>query len=844
MTTAITEAEGAALHATLLQGGEQWVVAHGQLAERTAAAALQDMLMAPRVADLHHSKGPGKLRMLHAVGVDVVKLFLSPAKNARTGREMALGYAEVFDDDKPELSKAIAALLAEAIWFGLQEDIPLLLLPPIDGQLERIVAAIGSDAQRPNEGARRQIERIRERLARHQTRLTPKNVEVLWKATVADGPGAELERLKRLLDKHRLCTPDSQLAVQKLASLVARLGGASSRELGFLNDRTNYWTNKLSKLRGIFDYRNDEELKKGRKKPPSGAIFWKVRESAEAMARLELINQRLKNYEPEPSRLVYITADTPLFMVGRDYVPANETEDFATLFLRHPRAYLGEPGVLAPSDGGAMGSSLADLMTIWLGDFSPTRKSFHLVFTGTWRVHLLKSVQDRIKWVEDRDSEAYGRMLSQWDELTQNVRLPPRSMLEVLEASATAGSHSFDELLEKFRPEIEEKFNKVFNNLFDTITELRFAITFTAPHGPRERPSICFEKHNEMTSLFQAADLWKENGFDREIFQKHRDDIVRNDQSGYFLNLAHAWLLASFGHWVSAAIFARRAISAVGVLNPQAILRPDNPNGREAAYLLAVCLRHAAKGTGDLVESRDWLDKAEDIAKREILGAYDPDQPPDIVHERFTAERFSNRLTEFLFDWTASPSTENPKACPPAMRQCAEQSFELAAEILRFIDDGGRGDRNRAEDSAGIPADMPPLSHRNYLRRQTARRLLRNALGIALMVPYDHEMAEAAWKCLNQLSQGKKSRSSGFGEFQDLCAKALFGSSPAFGYTPRSEREKDLATLEEQRRVLEAYREDPGQRDDAPEWVAQLLVFPYDVDRFLSWIHTVQKNAN
>lgn len=843
MSDAIAEGENPALGAGSSSEEQQWVVPRGKLATRTAAAALQDMLMAPRVADLRRCNGPEKSVVLHAVGADVVKLFLAPARNARAGRQMALGYSEVFEDDRPELGRALAALLAEAIWFGLH-DAPLLLLPPIDDQLERIVAAIGADAQRPSDDARHWIEGIRNRLARHQTRLTHDDVELLWKAAVADGPGAELARLKRLLDKHRICACDSQLAAQTLAPFVSVLSGASSRELAFLRDRTHYWNERFSAIRGTGTRRHGIDSARDQKRVSSGESVWKNRENAEAMARLELINRRLERRENGSARLLYITGDTTLFIAGRDYVPSGQNEDFATLYLRHPRAYLGEPGVLAPSDRGAMGSSLADLLTIWLGDFAPLRKSFRPVNTGTWRIHVLKAVQERIAEVEISNPSAHDQMLTQWNAITAHVRLPPRSMLEDLEDSATTGSPSFPQLLANSRARIEDEFDQAFNDLFDVITELRFAIAYTAPHGPRERPGICFEQQNELTALFRSAELWKQQGFDREVFRHHRDAIRRLDPSGYFLNLAHAWLLASFGHWVSAAIFARRSMSAVTNSDAQTVLRPDEPNGREAAYLLAVCLRHAAKGIADLIESRYWLDKAEDITKREQLGASSANCPPDIVRERFATERLSTELTELLFDWAGSRDIEERRRRLTAMRRCADQSLELAAEIQRRMNDDDRDERQRPEGSIGLLADMPPLDHRINLRCQAARRLLRNALGVALMDPGDLLIAETAWTSLSKLPRRDPNFGSGFGYFQDLCARALFGPSPALGYAPRTDRERDLAVLEEQRRVLATYRDDPRQRDDAPEWASQLLVFPYDVERFLSWIHTVQINAD
>lgn len=77
---------------------------------------------------------------LYAVDADVIIMYGSPYSIAsRSGAR--LGYAEVFADDPPEGSVALAERLAEHIFFNQQKQ-PLLVIPPIDSELFSIFDAL------------------------------------------------------------------------------------------------------------------------------------------------------------------------------------------------------------------------------------------------------------------------------------------------------------------------------------------------------------------------------------------------------------------------------------------------------------------------------------------------------------------------------------------------------------------------------------------------------------------------------------------------------------------------------------------------------------------------------
>ena len=808
-----------------------WQVPIGPLAIRTARAALQDMLMAPRAKDAARQARATPWRIRHAVGADVVTFFTAPAEMADgIGGTQALGYSEVFIDDPPNLRQAIAVLLADAIWFDLRDPSlplkppPLLLLPPIDDQIERIVHALGTAlVQRPEEPRPRDdrpspFDAVVRKLAKSGSALTPDDRDLLWKATITHGPGSQLRRLRHLLDEARLCGAESSLVERIGEPFRSALADPTTpEELQRLKGRREYWRLHLLQLRGPKDPSTQREI-------------------AEAMARLEQINRRLARSADGSARLLYITGDTSVFRIARDFRPLEDDddydqesrkEDFASLYLRHPRAYLGEPGVLTPQHASG-GSSLADLLTVWLGDFAPTDRSFKLLMQN-WRVHIDKPVLDRLRDVSDGDVQAAENMRKQWRELTAQIALPPPSAMELIEHAAKVGITAFRQRLEEHRAAIEQDFDTAFNDLFGIITELRLAITYTAPHGPRERPGICFESANASTALFVDAELGQASRFDHATYRKHREALTGSDTTGYFLNLAHAWLLASFGHWKTGAIFARRALAAVPPDHlKQPMLCPTKPNGREAAYLLAVCLRHSASDRADVVEARHMLDRAADIAKRESMGANDKARPPDVVDDRFEAERLSAELTSLLLDWAAAPGDAERRHLHGTMLATAGRGVDLAAKA--------EADMATLGEAGPAPADMPPLEHRRRLRAQIIRRMHRNALGVALMEPGDPDLATKSWQKLGFGPSGSGAHDSAFAEFQDQCAAVFLANHPGLPFKSPAQRKADRDELEARGHELDAII--ARRSANKPDWAQRLIVFPYDAVRFRSWVRT------
>src|SRR6185437_12892835 len=333
----------------------------------------------------------------------------------------------------------------------------------------------------------------------------------------------------------------------------------------------------------------------------------------------------------------------------------------------HPRAYLDDPGALraAGDDIGSTEQTLADTLTLWLWHFRDFHQPFMVVRAS--RVMLSQEVTDAIHKLVRDDPGGGAEAERQWAKLAERAvkQLPPNYADQLVRAAAGGRREELKRAIAELRPRIEKEFSEAFDDFFQAIVMARMALNFPGAPPAREHPSLCFEKvGGSVSEFFREADRrWSEReSFPVSDLKKYRDSINKEYEhdpkdAKYFTNLVNAWLLACQGHWKSAIILARRSIFhgreytyVTGTLNPV------EPNGREARYLLAICLRYAAENRDDLAEIDGLLDEVERIAKIESLSPENADWPPDIVPERFAAERLVTSVTRLMFEYFASPN--------------------------------------------------------------------------------------------------------------------------------------------------------------------------------------------
>jgi hypothetical protein len=888
-----------------------WRLPDGPRASRLADAFLQDYLMAPRIADREREREANGWNFHYAVGADVVMLYADPAGHARAGRERAIGYGEIFRTDSPDEKTAIALVLARFLWYTLGPEKfdlhgesfgsatptvfpPLLLLPPVDDQLGRIVRALHDElvGSAVHAEALPSIRAISNALASSGEKPTEEDLELLRKAGLLAGPAAALSRIRELLAGGRLRganAPETAAEQPALARALAPPRGAD--EVQSMRLLTEMWAPALLEARS-----KREDVQESR-----SIAVRKAGEVAEAMARLELVNRRLAE-SGERLRLLYITGDTSVFTVGarhnlgdllHQHCPDQlERPSFADAFLRHPRAFLDEPEALRARRRSPNDATLDDILTMELGQFRAPAERFagsetsHFLVAKASRVRISVDAQARIQDLEKNDPEGMQHAIEHWRQLTRQAMamLPPPSFFAELDRLARG--HETLSLRQKFserRDQIDADLREAVNELFETVVFARMLLQFPGDPPPRDPPYFVLEKQDSPVTqfVFDAEQRWRQGKpFRSEDYRAFRTKIQEQPGAPYFLNLANGWLLAAQGHWKSASRLAEIAVAeapwhSMSEPDPDArsnSLEPIGPNGREARYLLATCLRHLARSESDLGRCEILLTEAEDIAKVEArtarerqvgarLRGEDADDDtwtPDIVPERFASERRALELAGAHFRWDNArhEKADDRLRAQERLLQIAEtiEKDDVAALAhdltARPVDEAARIRRR----GGSTPPDMPPLARRQAVRRHLFGRALRHCIGIELLVgdgpaldsvepwlrvwPNGQQPSPVlVWRRDWRQSQapGAAPPSNGLTELQDLCGIALHALAEA----KRRKAQEDLRQL---RDVLATSQMRQG--DAVVFDLQRLIVHPYDRERFRNWISNVIITAN
>jgi hypothetical protein len=612
-------------------------------------AALQRQLMEAREADCELIEEGWTFD--YAVGADVVSLHAEPANKSTARKGLAIGHGELFRRDEPRRKDAVANALGLFLTYVLSGKKPLLLLPPINRQFRRIVEAMGARVQASPGGAGNQLAMtVRNILAKAELPSEHDIRQLREAALTADTPG-QLIALRELVRAGRLRSLESgPLPALFDISMrhATRLTYSLSEERIFDSARSR-WIDALGNAGRDMDFQN-------------------VREAATALARLEIINQRLVDLKLQ-HRVLYITGDNAVLVAGEqdprmDNMRARADEwlaarpNFTNAYLRHPRAFLGEPGVLNSKDQAHVGAPLSHLLTLWLGSLSDIKEGFGRRNENRVKLHL--DVERRIDAAVRVNPVWASRIGEDWAHAAEKAEaLPlPEAYLQVLDRSVE-GKESLASRLSGLAEATERSTAEAWGDFSDLLVEFRFHIDATTPMRPRAPPLLYFELQPQMVAFFQDARKWaaRESEFTKEAYDAHRKAIGAIEPGGsYFLNLAHAWWLSVQGHWRSAQIVTERALAATsasgnhlshGEKGSEESLLPGGPNGREANLLAAVCVRHGAKRRKDLLRAQTFLLEAVRIARREETEGVHR----DIVHERFVAEHLASRLSGRLFDW-------------------------------------------------------------------------------------------------------------------------------------------------------------------------------------------------
>lgn len=645
-------------------------------------------------------------KIIYSVDTDIVKLFTNPV--AAPGRDY--GYLQMFPDDNHAECVARGRIVANHIFRNLQRNGPLLIVPPLTEELVKLhdaVARNASDeqfkAQTELRELRNEFERVR-RAGDHADflRIIQQKAPRLVRLIEGDDDAtAELRRFSILFRDQLVASPDFFYAKKVFDEPILTALTSPEHSLSSALDLRDFrvkWADAIQKPTRL----------------RAAAI------DASALARIQLINASL----PPKTKLVHITGDSHILRAGLEIFDSNGFS-FTDQFLRHPRAFLAEPGILsiaAVSESSAepqlpkASNNLSEfsewlivfLAKFWRRDHREISDLIRLAGSSEKLGHETLAIEEFCRDFPDVVADFRGR----WGEFSRNLTLGhTKKLVESMPYLRNMSSFlrsSFEEIADEVSKYVDDS----WRNSFQVATATSYGITrISTDQGsmtPRGRsiPVVLFDSFKTAASAITQivqAESFIDLGDKR--FARLFHNIEREDGSGYLYYLVYATLFSAEGRWPLARILAERSFGCRFRSRNQLI------SGREAAYFCGVAIRNSARTVNELEAAEQWIKAAEDCAKVDKARRQGLD-----VHElRFVLERASIRVAKKLFDVFRSLLDSNEQA---------EASADLAAIQREFMLLRGRA--QRATASATNDREV-------WISRTLERRILVNILMIALI---------------------------------------------------------------------------------------------------------------
>lgn len=766
-----------------------------ELAGLIRSVAEQRRYMHPWIDDKRFVAAGGKI--LHAVDTDVITFFAAPAQKSVASR-LREGYAHIFPWDDAELSIALGYQLVDRLFYHIEGDHPLLVLPPLEQEIGRVLTGMTFTANKQNRAASRELLEVRdlvgdwhaeadtELLLRRLAEAAPTLLQLL---VGRGGTAEEVTRLRRLLREVRVSTLDAALERGDMTEpeLVAALRAPSDfRDRIRFSDLKGQWFDRLSETKSSTKSR------------------LLVYDDAQVLARIEWVNEQLDHKRSH--RLVLITGDAAIFDAAMHYQPLGAGHCFADLYLRHPRAYLGEPGVLAPaeedrSNRGPTESELVDWLDTLLAAVDVRGTGYRDALDTLLRLPD-DDLRERCAQVLAAQPEVLNEFRERWNRHTANLKVA--SLDELIGDLAQQLGKLHDDIrsvLARVEELLKDRVRETWDAYFEVATNLGYGLLWQriAKRGMRARnpPALSYDTFKKARAFVQRVLAAREQGQWDRSYLDDLGALRSEDPTRYTYFLAFAVLFAAEGIWHVADLLAEKAMDLAD--------EGKNPriSGREAAYMRAVARRHSARRIEDLDAVQPMLDEAYrrwriDLQRRPELCAGEV---------RFAAEGPALMLTYHMFAHFlgyALPSTV------PRLDDVQRQCIDLLADVDTLLGAAQARDENS--------------ERLRWIAKSVERKLLTNVFSIALLQTergeegLDERLLRA---CFKRFSDNIENFSTG--------GTALPGITPSFlvraVYMASAWCMTDERTEKRRlRRELESLLSDPAINDGA--------TFPYGRQRF------------
>jgi len=698
-------------------------------------AAVQRRLMRGWFDDLAFQAGNGTI--LYAVDMDVIRMFTGPREiNARA--PSLLAYGRVFGTDSDDVAEAVTLRLMDHIFFQLSGDWPLLVIPPIEEELDHYVSRLVVDHGSQPQARDVEIEELDQLFAKLELPADTISREAVQQAMTRihevlhfeRHEQGEFRRIDLALSEGRLAGPDVEEFVNRVKDddfirATRRFEGITEVMPHF--DRTQDWLERLRRV---------------------GHLGRTAQRDAAALARIEIWNQRLA---PSNRRIVYLTGSRTLFDAGWTHkVHASATADdeawFTDLYLRHPRALIAAPGILntpTADPSAPFADAVSDDADGTFGgdyEFYNFLRTFLATFPSRGgdlldpadRFHLAEHAKDVAAKTFEQQPQLGESFRRRWREFTEAMRPayhPPATvqdrllqMFQQLPGGVSAYRRwqmLEGKLLELLENGTRETWDRCFRMAIRT--GLYFDLNnYTIP--PRSVPPLNFDSWKVTHSFIETVSGWHSSDqVDVAAYDAGVAAVNKDDPTGYAHYLTHAALFAGRGKWEVAAVLAAKSL---GLAKP-APRKPGQPNGREAAYLLSVCRRHAARSLQDLEGLDTLVEQAQAIMSEER-----GEGPFEAIPERFDGELLAIQMTRLMFarfgvdDGTPSPSDQH-------WRTARDLLAEDIAQLVRHIDGRIAGAQSDADAAADHAARGP--SRLAQTLRKVHLRMLTNVVSLWLV---------------------------------------------------------------------------------------------------------------
>lgn len=363
----------------------------------------------------------------------------------------------------------------------------------------------------------------------------------------------------------------------------------------------------------------------------------KINKWAEVIACLDLVNRELQK-NSENAYMVFITCSTNLLRMAIEIEVPGKKENFAELYLRHPRAFLAEPNLLLEN------TIDNDARFDWFdytSTFIRSKNTLIKIIQQSFNPKKSKLLNQTVNSIQAADSSLLSSIKGKWENITKYLNVQ-KWISNKNQDYYIAFRNIFKKLdRESVEIELAERATSIETDFFRISLEIGSCIimsSYTAKEN-RSTPVLWFENFPKTQSF--VDEILKEGREKSRISKTEKrkfKELKAEDESGYSSMLVLSLLFFSVGKWEKSRRLSKRALNVPS--------HNKDVFGNEASYLLTISKRLTLKNKSDLQALLPQLDDAE--ARMET---YKKIRKIDSDGEiRFDNERCAIWITWHLFD--------------------------------------------------------------------------------------------------------------------------------------------------------------------------------------------------